>query len=560
MAAEIRIGNLTNGLLLKEFPLLDGATLPALVYNSTTGEVKYRSIASGGVTPISNILYWNPGSSYYSPYSAKQAFLSFYSGTTDPTLTTRLNLDGYLYLTKLAVNTLSSGNGVTVKNYGSGNGIDLFATAGSCAYINGTLGAEGITMSMEDSGTGISMQTNDASIGINVQNYSTESALYLQRVAAGMYLEVDDSYSGTGATITKSTAGTALSIIKSGTITTTGDPLVLISRTVSGSNNQNTDLLKIVDNPTSSGTILGSSIKGVVGSTTRFDFNPRVATGASAIAYTLDTHNNLTTTGAKLLSLKNQGVEKTYIDKDGDVWATDFHGTYLYLNSTTDYINYNSFLQVLEVNSDDLFHIITPMTVIDSIMQIGTFFSASTSGMKTITMYKSGATDNYIAIGNGTTGLPNTTNGSLYGIDTTGKLWISQLENLDIGVKTNNTENFRFTAAGQFHAKDDIVAFSTTPSDRRLKENIEYLDSITTLDKVCSLRATTFNIIGQDTKRIGFIAQDVEEVIPELIVEIDNVLGQETLSEGKYKTVKYQEIIPLLVEAIKALNNKLNSL
>jgi hypothetical protein len=35
------------------------------------------------------------------PYSSKQTSASFYTGTTNPTLTTRLNYDGYLYATKL---------------------------------------------------------------------------------------------------------------------------------------------------------------------------------------------------------------------------------------------------------------------------------------------------------------------------------------------------------------------------------------------------------------------------------------------------------------------------
>jgi len=50
-------------------------------------------------------------------------------------------------------------------------------------------------------------------------------------------------------------------------------------------------------------------------------FVARVADGASAVGLTLDTANALTTTGAKLVSLLNNAVEKFYVDKDGGVAA-----------------------------------------------------------------------------------------------------------------------------------------------------------------------------------------------------------------------------------------------
>lgn len=44
-----------------------------------------------------------------------------------------------------------------------------------------------------------------------------------------------------------------------------------------------------------------------------------VTDGATAVAFTLDTDNDLTTVGAKLVSIKNKGVEKFAIDKDGGI-------------------------------------------------------------------------------------------------------------------------------------------------------------------------------------------------------------------------------------------------
>ena len=87
------------------------------------------------------------------------------------------------------------------------------------------------------------------------------------------------------------------------------------------------------------------------------------------------------------------------------------------------------------------------------------------------------------------------------------------------------------------------------PSDKRLKENIiEITDS---LQKVISLRGVEFiwreeNLLGKPLadagrKDIGFIAQEVKEVLPEV------VLGDE---ESGY-TLQYGQIISLLFEAIK---------
>lgn len=44
-----------------------------------------------------------------------------------------------------------------------------------------------------------------------------------------------------------------------------------------------------------------------------------VSDGSSAVGYVLDTTNALSTSGAKLLSLKNSGTEKFYVDKDGKI-------------------------------------------------------------------------------------------------------------------------------------------------------------------------------------------------------------------------------------------------
>jgi len=77
------------------------------------------------------------------------------------------------------------------------------------------------------------------------------------------------------------------------------------------------DVLKITDNPTVSGTKSGALISGQIEATERLRFDGRVADGASAVAHFLDTDTALSNAGAKLLSLRNAGVEKFFVGADG---------------------------------------------------------------------------------------------------------------------------------------------------------------------------------------------------------------------------------------------------
>jgi hypothetical protein len=114
---------------------------------------------------------------------------------------------------------------------------------------------------------------------------------------------------------------------------------------------------------------------------------------------------------------------------------------------------------------------------------------------------------------------------------------------------------FQFTPTGAFHAKGDITAYSTTTtSDARLKENVRDLEG--SLDKTLKLRGVKFDWIDESKSKdnLGFIAQEVEEVIPEVVKDITNIDGEE------HKVVNYQAVVPVLVEAIKELKAEINEL
>jgi hypothetical protein len=91
-----------------------------------------------------------------------------------------------------------------------------------------------------------------------------------------------------------------------------------------------------------------------------------------------------------------------------------------------------------------------------------------------------------------------------------------------------------------------VVGTFTNPSDIRLKDEIRPIQ--TALDKVLSLRGVTYTWKGKrnDGKRhMGVIAQEVEEVLPELVHTKDLGGGE------RMKTVDYQGMVPALIEAIK---------
>ena len=104
------------------------------------------------------------------------------------------------------------------------------------------------------------------------------------------------------------------------------------------------------------------------------------------------------------------------------------------------------------------------------------------------------------------------------------------------GLKMSGSYTGTFTASG------DICAYS----DKRLKRNIQTIDNA--LDTVHNLRGVTFEKSLKPS--IGVIAQEVEEVLPELV---------NTDADGM-KSVAYGNIVGVLIEAIKEQQKQIEEL
>jgi hypothetical protein len=77
-----------------------------------------------------------------------------------------------------------------------------------------------------------------------------------------------------------------------------------------------------------------------------------------------------------------------------------------------------------------------------------------------------------------------------------------------------------------------------------LKENIKPLtDCLSKINKLNGCSFTRNDLSDKDKKYIGLIAQEVEEVFPELVTEVDNI-----------KSVNYQAFTAVLLECVKELS------
>jgi hypothetical protein len=106
--------------------------------------------------------------------------------------------------------------------------------------------------------------------------------------------------------------------------------------------------------------------------------------------------------------------------------------------------------------------------------------------------------------------------------------------------------------SGWIYASGDVVAFAT--SDKRLKDNITPISN--PIEKIQKIGGYEFDWVPTEEAHsyeghdIGVIAQEIEEVLPELVTTRDN----------GYKAVKYDKIVALLIEAIKDQQKQIEEL
>ena len=122
----------------------------------------------------------------------------------------------------------------------------------------------------------------------------------------------------------------------------------------------------------------------------------------------------------------------------------------------------------------------------------------------------------------------------------------------------DGAEDMRLENDGDLHVEGKVVAYSTTVSDERLKKDIVKIDNA--LDKVSQLNGYTFEYLADGKKSAGVIAQEVEKVMPSAITESTLPLKMGEDDKTEYKTVQYDQLHGLMIEAIKELKAEIEEL
>lgn len=120
----------------------------------------------------------------------------------------------------------------------------------------------------------------------------------------------------------------------------------------------------------------------------------------------------------------------------------------------------------------------------------------------------------------------------------------------NVGIGTTSPA-YKLHVTGDIYTTGDVVTFS----DVRLKSNVQTITDA--LDKVSNMRGVYFDVDNHptSTRKIGVIAQEMKTVIPEVVTSPDNTNNNiEGNNENNYLGVAYGNLVGVLIEAIKELN------
>ena len=132
------------------------------------------------------------------------------------------------------------------------------------------------------------------------------------------------------------------------------------------------------------------------------------------------------------------------------------------------------------------------------------------------------------------------------GVDASSTITALQLDMSEGG----NAQFLKNISGSEIEASGDVIAFGS--SDERLKDNIQPITE--PLWKLNQIGGYTFDWNDkQDTYEghdVGVVAQEIHKVLPEVVAERSN----------GYLGVKYEKIVPLLIESIKELKKEVDDI
>jgi hypothetical protein len=123
---------------------------------------------------------------------------------------------------------------------------------------------------------------------------------------------------------------------------------------------------------------------------------------------------------------------------------------------------------------------------------------------------------------------------------------VLDIPNRRVGIGGQTAPTVALDVTGDIKASGNITAYS----DERFKTNIHPI--VNALEKVGQMRGVTYETKEEGRRRIGVIAQEIEKIIPEVVLTDD--------TEDHYKSVDYGNIVAVLIEAVKELKAKVDEL
>jgi hypothetical protein len=125
---------------------------------------------------------------------------------------------------------------------------------------------------------------------------------------------------------------------------------------------------------------------------------------------------------------------------------------------------------------------------------------------------------------------------------------------IDLYTGNGSTLGAKIQSNGDARFAFDVVAYYSF-SDARLKTNVLTIEN--PLQKVMAMRGVSYEWLEghkKGKKEIGLIAQEVMEIIPEVVSEKERIDG------GKFLSVDYEHLTGLLIEAVKELKKEVDEL
>lgn len=116
-------------------------------------------------------------------------------------------------------------------------------------------------------------------------------------------------------------------------------------------------------------------------------------------------------------------------------------------------------------------------------------------------------------------------------------------------VVTNKADINELYVGSKFECQDILCRDVKQVSDKRYKTKIVDHDTREVTEKVCSLRPVNFTWKHDGKEDIGFVAQEIKKIFPELVYD-----------DGGFLSVKYSNMVSLLVSCVKHLRTEIHDL